>query len=402
MTQLNATRSEDSLIVSGFKATPSPDESWSITSFKEDFFFAYRKKNNEKNSGGACYCATDNFIDFLTGIHFRKWNGKIRVDTGYGEKILFFQNGELVFAKSNIMDDRLGEVMYRLGILNFDQFLSSTVKVTTSLKFGQVLVQSHYLKDFELWNALKEQVKLIVKSLFMTSFVYFEIDSEAQNSSEIVFNEGTSELIESCYGYGTMFRSFVATLKPSSWIKPLRVKETTKGTFLYDLLSIIGNKISVDDLVNQSKMQKPYILSILMDLNNRGLCSIEDTNPIVLDNNHPNLRQIKELLKAFEIALGMSKAAFEAQKTTFPIDSLKMMVESFNSEILTFFLDASGNISKDSLYSIFSQCSNIKGRADFFEVRLKSLISFLLQLTGDHLSDLELQHIRNSIRDYYK
>lgn len=398
--QLKAKREKDSLVISGLK-NPVIEENWSVTGFQEEYLFIRKDGALKNDINSACFATVDSFIDFLSGIHFRRWDGGIHVDTGFGRKKLFFSEGEIVFASSDLIDDRLGEVAYRLGIITLDQLMESATKVSRNLKFGQVLVRSKVMTDYELWNALKDQIRHIVKSIFMVDSLYFELDSSLKPPAEVVFSEGTLVMVESCYGYGSMYRSFVDTIKPSSWIRLVNPDRVVKGTFFGDLVGIIGRRTTVEEFSKQSKLQQTNIVAALMELVNQGICVIEDTKQRTLDERHPKLFVVRKFLKAYEIALKVSLKAFEDDKDTFPIRGFQQLANSFNADMPVFFLDSTGNISQESLYSIYSQCIHIKGRSEYFEVRIKSLIEFLLQVTRDHLSDAVVKQIRESIRDYY-
>ncbi|MBI2601559.1 MAG: DUF4388 domain-containing protein [Deltaproteobacteria bacterium] len=398
---LTAVRDRNGLVISGFSQPIGEREAWQVSSFNEDFLLAKKAAASTDTVMGASFCSTDVFADFLLGMHLRKWSGAVVIDSGYGEKRLYLRDGELVFATSDLFDDRLGEIAYRKGMITLDQLTESAAKVTRGLRFGQVSVRSGIFTDFELWLALKEQVKEILKSVFMVDSVYFELGAGRHESSEVIFSEGAASLVESCYGYGAMFRSFVETLKPTSWVTMQNPARAEEGTFLGDLIAIIGRRISVKDFINQSKLQRPYILSALMDLVNRGVCLIEEAKVRTFDEYGPKLFAIRKLVKAYEIAVKIAQKAFEDESMLFPIADLRSLVSSFNIDMPVFFLDPSGNISPESTYSIYSQCSFVKGRYEFFEIRIKSLIEFLVQVTGDHLSDAVVRQIRSSIREYY-
>ncbi len=400
MSSLNVIREKDTLLISGLKQAVM-EENWSVASFKEEYLFARKNELKGLEISAACFSSVDGFMDFLSGIHFRKWDGGIHIDTGFGRKKLYFREGELVFASSDLIDDRLGEVSYRRQLITLDQLTESATKVTRTMKFGQVLVRSKIMTDFELWNALKEQIRHIVKSLFLAKSLYYELDVGLRAPSEVVFTEGTQLILESSYGYGSMYRAFAETLKPTSWIRLINPERAQKGTFLGDLVSIIGRRTSIDEFFRQSKLQEINIVAALMDLVNWGVCVIEDTRQRTYDERHPKLFVVRKLLKAYEIALKLSLKAFEEEKEKFPLVAMEALVDSFNLKAPVFFLDATGNISSESLYSLYEQCANIKGRSEFFEVRIKSLIEFLIQLTRDHLTDEVTKQIRLSIREYY-
>jgi hypothetical protein len=398
--ELKVKREKDSLLISGFK-NALLEEKWSVASFKEEYLFARKVGVSTADIVGACFSTVDGFVDFLSGIHFRRWDGGIHVDTGYGRKKLYFREGELVFASSDLIDDRLGEVCYRRGLISLDQLTDSATKVTRSLKFGQVLVKSKIMTDYQLLEALKEQIKHIVRSIFVVESVYFELDVNLRSQAEVVFSEGALSIIESSYGYGSMYKSFTETLKLGTSIRLVNPEKVTNGTFIADLINIIGRKISVEEFMNQSKLQRTNIFAALMDLVNRGICSIEGSKQRSFDERHPRLFAVRKLLKAYELALKIARKAFEEEGEIFPLSDIQMLVDSFNVSLPIFYLDALGNVGEGSLYSIYNQCAYIKGRSEFFEIRVKSLIEFLFQVTRDHLTDTITKQIRDSIRDYY-
>lgn len=399
--KLTAVRDHKGLSISGFARPSVEGEIWQVSSFGEDLLFARKVTETTHETIGATFCSSAIFANFLFGLHVRKWVGKILVDNGFGKKQFYMRDGEIVFASSDLFDDRLGEIAYRRGMITLDQLTDSAAKVTRELKFGQVTVRSEIFSDYELWIALKEQVKEILKSVFMEDTLYFELNAERPESSEVIFSEGTASLIESCYGYGAMFRSFVSILLPTSWVSLRNPEPAEAGTFLADLIEIIGRRTTVQDFVSQSKLQRPYILGALMDLVNQGVCSVEDTRTRTFDEYGPKLFSIRKLVKAYEIAVKIARKAFEDEGKIFPIADLRSLARSFNIDTPVFFLDPSGNISSESTYSILSQCSQARGRYDFYEVRIKSLIEFLAQITGDHLSEAVVRQIRSSIREYY-
>jgi hypothetical protein len=347
------------------------------------------------------FTSVDVFTDFLLGLHFRKRSGTVMSESDGGLKKLFFRDGELVFASSESFDDRLGEVAYRRGMVTLDQLTESATKVMHSRRWGQVVVRAKIMSDFDLWIALKEQVKQIAQSFFLAETLNFEMAEFESVASEVAFPDSSEQVIEACYGYGSAFRSFVSTLKPSSWIKMLNADYAEPGSFAKDLIDMIGGKILVDELTNQSKLNRLYTLSALMDLANRGVCSIEDTKNRTFDERSPRLLPVRKLLKAQETVIKLARKAFEDEKTLFPLDDLKRLVQSFSVEVPDFFLDASGNINPDSVASILNQSFHMRGRAEFFEIRVRALIEFLLQVTGDHLSDQHVKRLRSSIQEYY-
>ena len=114
---------------------------------------------------------------FLRDISLNKKSGRLDLKFGDVQKSLFFQNGELVYARTNIADEKIGEVMFRLGFISPEVHSEIEQYIEPSQNIGRVLVGLGIIKEQELQDALIAQMREIALSLFF----YYE--------AEIVFQE---------------------------------------------------------------------------------------------------------------------------------------------------------------------------------------------------------------------
>jgi Tfp pilus assembly protein PilF len=77
---------------------------------------------------------------------------------------LFFDQGQLVFANSNLQNDRLGIRLIRQGLLTEQQLQSAMLKVAQGERLGNVLVQGGYLSRKDLNYIVGLQVRDILFS----------------------------------------------------------------------------------------------------------------------------------------------------------------------------------------------------------------------------------------------
>jgi hypothetical protein len=82
-------------------------------------------------------------------------------------KAVWLHRGEVVFASSNQMVDRLGECLLRAGVLSLEQLREAERCFAPPARFGKVLVERGFLTPRELWNGVKYQVEEIVRSLLL-------------------------------------------------------------------------------------------------------------------------------------------------------------------------------------------------------------------------------------------
>ncbi|MGH9461791.1 MAG: DUF4388 domain-containing protein, partial [Vicinamibacteria bacterium] len=81
-------------------------------------------------------------------------------------KAIYFKEGQIIFATSNIPDDRLGEYLIKKGRITVRQFLEGSKLVRPGKRFGAVLVEENILSSDELLAAIQGHVEEIVYSLF--------------------------------------------------------------------------------------------------------------------------------------------------------------------------------------------------------------------------------------------
>ncbi len=99
-------------------------------------------------------------------IYEEKLSGLLVFSARRHEKSVFLRGGEVVFAASNMVADRLGESLVRAKMLTLDQFKDATSKYQPGVRFGKTLVELGFLSPRELWGGVRNQVEEIVRSLF--------------------------------------------------------------------------------------------------------------------------------------------------------------------------------------------------------------------------------------------
>jgi curved DNA-binding protein CbpA len=101
---------------------------------------------------------------------------KVLKDNSHGElvvvgknftKSLYFQEGHLVFAKTDLIEERLGEILFKIGKINRQQFngISDMIK-DRSEKMGKIMVEHNILSQRDLFFALLYQMRTIATSTF--------------------------------------------------------------------------------------------------------------------------------------------------------------------------------------------------------------------------------------------
>ncbi|MCP5043545.1 MAG: DUF4388 domain-containing protein [bacterium] len=104
--------------------------------------------------------------DVLSMLHRANKSGFLLFGYADHEKAVYLHRGEVVFAASNQGVDRLGECLFRIGILSLEQLRDAERQWSPNARLGKILVERGVLTPRELWNGVKLQVEEIVRSLF--------------------------------------------------------------------------------------------------------------------------------------------------------------------------------------------------------------------------------------------
>jgi Domain of unknown function (DUF4388) len=138
----------------------------------------------------------------LHSICATRETGLLILREGKLEKSAYVQEGQLVFARSNDPDDRLGELLLERGLLSIRGLEACTEEVSRSgSKLGGVLVEKGLITASDLIGAVREQVQGIVHSLFLwTRGDYSFLSGPLPTKEVITLRIDTMEIIRQGIG----------------------------------------------------------------------------------------------------------------------------------------------------------------------------------------------------------
>jgi tetratricopeptide (TPR) repeat protein len=117
---------------------------------------------------------------YLRKVYFNKLSGQIIFKRGPIQKILFFQGGDLVHAKTNVPEERLGEILFKLGKIS-DEAHS---KINHYLEPDQPIGKSLTKKGLTSRRNVEDGAAFQIREIGLSLFPYFD--------GEIVFQEKAS------------------------------------------------------------------------------------------------------------------------------------------------------------------------------------------------------------------
>lgn len=103
----------------------------------------------------------------LRKIFIEKTTGELTIKGENFEKNLYFSEGNLCFAKTNVLNERLGEILFKIGKIDQTQFWDIHKLITGQKnKIGKILVENNFLSQKDLFFGLIYQVRVIALSTF--------------------------------------------------------------------------------------------------------------------------------------------------------------------------------------------------------------------------------------------
>lgn len=216
--------------------------------------------------------------DLLGFVSHTGWKGEFIVKDGTSTRSLFFEQGHVIGAKSTVVTERLGEVLYRHGVLTREQVTRcAEASAEGALRFGEVAVRLGFVAREPLFRSMARQTEEIVYgALLVASGTYFFLEGydEAQLASRqelpvtALLREGIRRMHETRY-----FRARI----PSVDHVPARVSErAAPAADPLGVLASIDGVLSVADLCRRLGHGEFEVTRVLFQLVQAGHVVIKE------------------------------------------------------------------------------------------------------------------------------
>lgn len=121
----------------------------------------------------------------LRKIFMEKITGELSIKGESFEKNLFFTEGYLCFANTNVLHERLGEVLFKIGKIDQTQFWGIHALISGQKeRVGKILVQNNFISQKDLFFGLIHQVRLIALSTFWLTSGEWDFSASFQEIPE--------------------------------------------------------------------------------------------------------------------------------------------------------------------------------------------------------------------------
>lgn len=104
--------------------------------------------------------------DILSFFNMFRKSGILYLDLPDGQRQIFFQDGEIIYATSQRFQEDIGEVLLELGKLDRETLNAVREDMSPGAVLNQILVRKNIVAARDLWLATRYQVEAIVYNLF--------------------------------------------------------------------------------------------------------------------------------------------------------------------------------------------------------------------------------------------
>jgi len=246
--------------------------------------------------------------DILQHLRVSKSTGVLTVSHGGAKKALYVKAGRVVFASSNLPNDRLGEILLREGKITVEEYESSIKAISKGKRQGKALVEMGALSPKDLWEGVQFQVGEIVYPIFQWEEGPFHFeDSQAPDKERITVDIDIVDLIMAGLRRVDANGSLQARYAEGHLVLERVPSEPTKGLESYEehVLNLVDGERSAVEICRDSEIGDNETLKVLYALLCIGILRGKGKKVHTLDQDFVPEDTITSVLNSFNSQYGL-------------------------------------------------------------------------------------------------
>ncbi len=225
--------------------------------------------------------------EILQHLRLTNATGVLSLVSGGARKALYLKGGRVVFASSNLPNDRLGEILIREGKITVEEYEASIKAITKGKRQGKVLVEMGALSPKDLWEGVQTQVREIVFSIFLWEDGQFHFEESTLPDKEriTVDLDVTSLILEGVRRVDA--NGAVTGRYPEGALVPETVAAPPGLLEPYEshVLELIDGERSVLEICQDSEIGDNETLKVLYALISSGIVRVKGKKVRTLDQD---------------------------------------------------------------------------------------------------------------------
>ncbi len=216
--------------------------------------------------------------DILEFLKMTENTGELVLRKGPIRKTLFIENGNVIFASSNLDEDRLGDILLQTGAITKKAYDTSAAMLGEGKRQGTILVEMGAITPKELWEGVRSQIKEIVYSIFdwdSGDFVF--IEKELEKSETITVDVEITEIVVDGIRKVTnrkLFQERIPTKDITLELNPEAETSIQFEEYEKHVIDLIDGKRTVGDICSKSEIGEFETLKVLYILISIGFVNI--------------------------------------------------------------------------------------------------------------------------------
>ncbi len=216
------------------------------------------------------------------------------------KKNIYFRNGEIIYAQSTDPEDRLGNILFKVGKISKEQLREAEREMVAGKRFGTILLEKGYITEKDLWAGIKYQIEEIVYSVFtLQEGVYYFIEGELVYRDLGRFSLNTQNILME--GFRRLDEMNLIREKiPSQNVVFRKLKDQPKAPLppsLQKLWSLIDGKRTLAELIRLSGLGEFNAYKAVYELLRSGLIEVVEDVEEEQDLLSRVAREYNELVK---------------------------------------------------------------------------------------------------------
>ena len=292
---------------------------WRIQWSPQDVIFLRSEKSGHVLKLAGEIRAPGAVCDTISLIAQSNWHGELVVVDETGNRSLFFDQGYLVGATTTVEAERLGEVLYRFGVVTRTQ-VEETVKAAAASKkrFGEAAMDLEFVTRTELFEMIRRQAEeVFFGSMLVSDGMFYFFDRFDASLMLTRHNLSTSALLMEGARRMDEMQYFREKIPNESYVPVLTGSNRKVPDELVEIYAQVDGKRSVAEIGRRIGQLEFDVSKNVFQLINGGFVTMAASRPqgaeAIVDAFNPGLAEIHRRCddagKGAELRDGLSRFA---------------------------------------------------------------------------------------------
>ena len=240
--------------------------------------------------------------EILQWLRTSSSTGVLTLVAGGARKALYVKQGRVVFASSNLPNDRLGEILIREGKITVEEYEASIKAISKGKRQGKALVEMGALSPKDLWEGVQFQVKEIVYSIFLWEDGQFHFEESLLPEKErITVDLDIQDLILAGLRRVDAGGRVQAHYPEGDSVLERATSQVPAALEDYEVhvLKLIDGERSVLDICRESEIGDNETMKTLYGLVSTGVARVKGKKVVTLDQDFVPVDTIYSVLDSF-------------------------------------------------------------------------------------------------------